>query len=199
MIAASYLLGCFTSGYYLVRWRTGQDIRREGSRSAGATNVGRSLGRVGFLLTFFIDFAKGAFAVWMAVQFDLSPFAISLVLLAVILGHIYPIQLAFGGGKGIATSLGALLVFDWRAALILFALFLPFYGLFRRFTLSGLLAYALLPLAVYFFDRDLSKAACLSLLAGLILLAHRTNIREEIARMLVRRQEKAQPYNQNAS
>src|ERR1051325_4892559 len=90
IIAASYLLGCFTSGYYLVRWRTGQDIRREGSRSSGATNVGRSIGRVGFVLTFFLDFAKGAIAVWVAAEFDLNPLAISLVLLAVILGHIFP-------------------------------------------------------------------------------------------------------------
>src|SRR5690242_19700244 len=60
-----YIFGCFTTGYYLVRWRTGQDIRELGSGSCAGRNVGRQLGKAGFFLTVLGDFWKGAFAVLM--------------------------------------------------------------------------------------------------------------------------------------
>src|ERR1035441_2499722 len=66
---AAYALGCFTTGYYLVRWRTGQDVREVGSGSVGARNVGRLLGRQGFLATMLCDFGKGMLAVWGARRF----------------------------------------------------------------------------------------------------------------------------------
>src|SRR5256886_13136692 len=100
-----YALGCFTSGYYLVRWRTGDDIRWLGSGSVGATNVGRVLGRPGFLLTVLCDFFKGLFAVWLARYFQLNPTGTVLTMVAVAIGHIWPAQLWFHGGKGLATLL----------------------------------------------------------------------------------------------
>src|SRR6266511_3032112 len=112
MLLVGYALGCFTSGYYLVRWRTGDDIRLIGSGSVGATNVGRVLGRPGFLLTVLGDFFKGLFAVWLARYFQLKPTGVMLVMIAVSAGHIWPVQLWFRGGKGVATSLGALMMFD---------------------------------------------------------------------------------------
>jgi glycerol-3-phosphate acyltransferase PlsY len=60
VILACYGLGCFTAGYYWVRWRTGLDIRRQGSGNVGARNVGRFLGSAGFAITFVLDLAKGA-------------------------------------------------------------------------------------------------------------------------------------------
>src|SRR5436190_730492 len=58
-----YIFGCFTTGYYLVRWKTGQDIREISSGSCGARNVSRILGRNGFFLTVVGDVLKGVFAV----------------------------------------------------------------------------------------------------------------------------------------
>jgi acyl phosphate:glycerol-3-phosphate acyltransferase len=72
MILCSYLLGCCTAGYYWMRLRTGQDIRRLGSGNVGARNVGRSLGTSGFAVTFFFDFLKGALAVWLARWMELG-------------------------------------------------------------------------------------------------------------------------------
>src|SRR5438876_12400826 len=95
-----YALGCFTSGYYLVRWRTGDDIRWLGSGSVGATNVGRVLGRPGFFLTVLCDFFKGVFAVWLARYFQLNPTGTVLTMVAVAIGHIWPAQLWFHGGRG---------------------------------------------------------------------------------------------------
>src|SRR5260221_14562881 len=60
---ASYALGCFTAGYYLVRVLTRKDIRQIGSSSVGARNVGRVLGPIGFALVLFFDVTKGALAV----------------------------------------------------------------------------------------------------------------------------------------
>src|SRR5437667_3775423 len=69
LLAACYSLGCCTVGYYWVRWRTGLDLRFQGSGNLGAKNVGRLLGPSGFLVTLLIDGAKGALAVRLALLF----------------------------------------------------------------------------------------------------------------------------------
>jgi len=112
----AYSLGCLTTGYYLVRTRTGQDLRALGSGSVGARNVGRLLGWRGFVLTVLGDFCKGALAVWAARHFTTDDRLVLLAMLAVVAGHVWPAQLHFQGGKGMATTLGALLVTigSWR-------------------------------------------------------------------------------------
>ena len=95
VMLAGYALGCFTSGYYLVRWRTGHDIRMLGSGSVGATNVSRVLGLSGFFLTVLCDFGKGMLAVWLAEYFRINPTATVLTMLAVTTGHVWPAQLWF--------------------------------------------------------------------------------------------------------
>src|SRR5947209_17495647 len=119
----AYALGCFTTGYYLVRVRTGQDVRDFGSGNVGAKNVGRILGSWAFFATVIVDCAKGAFAVWAARHFTNDPILLCVAVLAVAIGHVWPVQLHFRGGKGIATSLAALLVYDFHliaAFLVLF-------------------------------------------------------------------------------
>ena len=184
MILAGYVLGCFTAGYYLVRWRTGEDIRLTGSGSVGATNVGRLLGRPGFMLTVLLDFSKGVFAVWLADYFRLKPEPMMMTMLAVAAGHIWPMQLWFRGGKGVATSLGAILVFDYVIALVYAGLFLALFGLMRNFVLAGLLAFAITPLALFLAGFPLTSVFGLSALAVLILIAHRKNVREEMSKVL---------------
>ena len=107
-VAGAYLLGCFASGYYLVRWRLGRDIRDLGSGSIGARNVGRNLGPAGFALTLLLDLAKGAVAVELPAQLHATAWARALALAAVVAGHVWPVQLGFRGGKGVAPSVGAL-------------------------------------------------------------------------------------------
>src|ERR1051326_6912553 len=141
---ACYLLGCFTSGYYWVRWRTGCDIRER-----GRGNVGGMLGPPAFVATLLLDLGKGALAVGMALYFGLQPEMVIASMLAVVVGHNWPMQLRFHGGKGIATSLGALLAYDSFLLVILAALLLPLLALSRNFTVSGLLALALSPLVAF--------------------------------------------------
>ena len=135
---ASYILGCFTTGFYYVRLRTEQDIRDLGSGSVGAKNVGRVLGWRGFCVTLLGDFAKGGLAVWAAQHFTPDNRLVAVALLAVVVGHVWPAQLRFHGGKGIATSLGGLLVYDYRLALIFAVLFTGAFATLRRTVLPGL-------------------------------------------------------------
>src|SRR5258706_16445510 len=118
LIFACYALGCCTAGYYWVRWRTGLDLRFQGSGNIGARNVGRIVGPSGFVVTLLIDGLKGALVVRLALYLGAGPDIVVACLVAVIVGHNWPLQLRFHGGKGIATSMGALLAYDGMIVLI---------------------------------------------------------------------------------
>jgi len=107
-LVGAYALGCFGTGYYLVRAQTGRDIREIGSGSLGARNVGRVLGRSGLCVTLLADFAKGGLAVWAARHLTGTEVLTGVALLAVTVGHVWPVQLGFRGGKGVATAVRTL-------------------------------------------------------------------------------------------
>ncbi len=195
LILASYVAGCFTAGYYYVRWRTGRDIRELGSGSVGARNVGRAVGWGGFVVTFLADFGKGALVAGTGLHFGFRAEVIVAAMLAVVVGHNWPMQLRFHGGKGIATSFGAVIAYDPFVALVLVGLFAPVYLVLRSFTLSGLLAFALSPLVVFLWGAENAEVAALSFLAILALVSHRKNIREEIARSFPHRPVKEAPMH----
>jgi len=183
----AYVLGCFTTGYYLVRVRTGRDIRGQGSGSVGAKNVGRTLGWTGFSVTLLGDVGKGTFAVWAASHWTRDPHYLALAMIAVVVGHIWPAQLRFHGGKGVATYLGALLLYDYHLTVAFVLLFVALFAFVRKSVLPGLFAFVCLPLVSYYLKRDSVEALELSLLAGLILVAHRKNLTEEILHYVERR------------
>jgi glycerol-3-phosphate acyltransferase PlsY len=178
---AAYLLGCFTVGYYLVRARTGKDIREIGSGSVGARNVGRVLGKSGFVITLLCDSGKGTLAVWLAQEWTNNGRAALLAMLAVVCGHIWPIQLRFRGGKGVATSFGALLMFDYRVALTILVLFLGGFAVTRKSLFPAMFAFVCLPLVGWFFEHSNSTTALLAVLSAAILFAHRKNLADEFA------------------
>ena len=181
VVSAGYLLGCITSAYYWVRWRTGEDIRRQGSGNVGARNAGRLLGRKAFAIVFLVDLAKGAAAVWLARRFQLGENVVLVVMLAVVTGHIWPVQLRFQGGKGLSTLAGVMLAFDWPLVLAVGGL-AGAIGLFSRHAaLSLLTAIAAAPALAFLLGRGGAEIAGVAALAGLVLWAHRRNLREEIA------------------
>jgi acyl phosphate:glycerol-3-phosphate acyltransferase len=192
-VLEAYVLGCFATGYYLVRARTGKDLRTLESGSLGARNAGRFLGRTGFAITLLGDFGKGALAVWIAREWTEDNRLALLALLAVVLGHIWPAQLRFHGGKGVATSLGALLVFDYRVALMFPVLFLPGFALARKSLLPAMFAFACLPMIAWFLDRGNFTVAVLAILTVMILIAHRKNLTDEFAVLAARRTAAAKP------
>ena len=185
--AGSYVLGCFSTGYYLVRKRTGQDIRELGSGSTGARNAGRVLGRNGFLLTMAGDLAKGGLAVWLAWVLTGDDRVELLAWLAVVAGHVWPAQLGFRGGKGVSTSLMGLLVYDWRLALIYCLVFGAGLAVMRRPVAASLAAFALLPGASWWLGGEPAQTWGISVLAGMVILAHHRNVVEGIAELWSRR------------
>jgi len=184
---AAYLLGCFATGYYLVRFRLGQDIRDLGSGSAGARNVGRQLGWQGFLLTVLGDCGKGALAVWPTRHFTTDNRLVLVAMVAVVVGHVWPVQLHLRGGKGMATSLGALIVYDFKLALVFGLLFAAGSTALRKTVLPGLFALACLPLLSWYLAHSPAELAGTSVLAGVVLLAHRGNLAAEFSQFLARR------------
>lgn len=180
--AAAYALGCFAAAYYLVRLVKGQDIRQLNTGTVGGRNAGRVLGKGGFVIVAFLDGLKGLVAVLLARYLGLTGWWLAPVLLAVLAGHMWPAQLGFRGGKGIATLVGALLMYNYLIPLVLLVLFLVVYVLLRSLTLGFLLALALLPFTLLALRLPLVEVVTVALLAVLIIFRHRENIRERLAR-----------------
>lgn len=179
----AYLLGSFPAGYLLGRlW--GVNVLQWGSGRTGGTNVLRSAGTLPALITGAIDVAKGALAVWLAGQLAPEEFqAIAEVLagVAVILGHNHSLFLGFRGGAGVGTSLGALSVIYWPAAVALLVLLLVIIAATRYASIGSLTVMTLMPLILL----GVALAGILSLtyvgyglLAwAIIAYSHRPNIR----------------------
>jgi glycerol-3-phosphate acyltransferase PlsY len=180
VVFAAYALGCFSAGYYLVYFYSRKDVREFGSASTGATNVGRQLGTSGFLTTLLIDGTKGALGVWAAQSMGFDAARAMLILIAVVAGHIWPLQLRRRGGKGIAPALGGILLFDYRLAAALILVCTVGYGFTRRFTLSGLVAVTLSPIVAMVLGYS-DVVIPLLALALVILIAHRENLQEIFA------------------
>jgi glycerol-3-phosphate acyltransferase PlsY len=176
LLVGSYAMGCVVGAYYLVRWRHGADLRTLGSGNAGARNAGRVLGPAGFTLSLLVDAGKGALVVWLAQRLDVPSFGVVLAMVGVVVGHVWPVQLRFRGGKGAATALGIMIMFDPRATVILVAILAVALLVTRRFTISGLLAIALAPSVCAYTGHPPLEIAGLTLMAAIIMYAHRTNL-----------------------
>lgn len=187
-ILLAYLLGGICTGYYLVRIKQKLDIRDHGSGGVGARNVGRVLGKPGFAITLFGDGLKGLVAVALARQFEAVEPAVSLVLVSVIAGHIWPLPLQFRGGRGIATAVGAYLAYDLYLALLLLGITMVLMVFRRGFILSGLAAFLLLPLVAYVLKQPGHVVAGLAGASVIILFAHRERIRKAFGDALPQRE-----------
>lgn len=187
VLVVAYLLGCFSTGYYLARWRTGQDIRSVGSGSTGSSNAGRLLGKSGFVMTAVGDIGKGVLAMLLGVYAGLEAWLLAAVLLAVVAGHLYPIQLGFRGGKGLATGIGALLVLDWRLTLTVLVLLGLAVLLTRQRTFSVIGCLLLAPLLALLWGHPPAVAAVLVVVVVLLVYGYRSNINEAVARVRARR------------
>lgn len=179
----AYLLGSVPWGLVLTRTFTSVDIRRQGSGNIGATNVRRLAGTPLGLLTLAGDLLKGAVPVYLAANVTgLDPIQqalfVSVVALAAFAGHLFPLYLKLkGGGKGVATAAGCFLVISPLsvfAALIAFLLILCWSG---RVSAGSLSAAAVLPAAVWWSLRSPVYCGCAVLMAALIVLRHKDNIR----------------------
>ncbi len=184
----AYVLGCLATGFYLVKFRTGKDIRSVESGNIGARNVGRILGKTGFFITFFGDLAKGVLAVLLArVLSQNDPLATGAAILGALAGHLWPAQLGFRGGKGVSTGLGAVLMFDYRLAVPLAAAAVVGYLVARMSVPAGMFMFACLPPSSWWFRHDVRVVAILAVACAMIITAHRSNLARDFAAMRARR------------
>lgn len=183
VILLSYALGCFAFGYYLVRWRTGGDLRQIGSGATGGRNASRALGASGAVITALGDVLKGALAMAIALRFKLDLWAIAFVMIAVLAGHIWPLQLGFKGGKGLSPALGAILMFDYRVALLAVAIAVLLFLISRRNELFFLIGVASTPITAFFLGHEREIVAGMVAVIVIIWYAHRANIRESLRKL----------------
>jgi glycerol-3-phosphate acyltransferase PlsY len=176
----AYLAGSIPFGLIIGK-RRGVDVRTTGSGNIGATNVARALGKKIGLLVLVLDALKGALPMAAVQVFDLGDrggsHLVTVVGLAAIIGHCFPLWLRFHGGKGVATALGVFLVLDPMSTGIAVAVFLAFYGAFRVVSLGSMAGAIAYPLLLWVFDRPPAWID-LSVLAGILVVAkHHENIR----------------------
>ena len=187
-VVAAYLIGSVPFGYLTALWFRGIDIRTVGSGNIGATNVGRVLGFRFFLLVFAFDLLKGLLPTLYLPKLAAGaagqalPALGVLVALATILGHNFPAYLKLRGGKGVATSLGALFALDPVASGCAAVGFLVYLSVTRYVSLSSILGGMTFAAAHFVrgghpWDRDHFPMSLLTVgLLGLLVARHRKNL-----------------------
>jgi glycerol-3-phosphate acyltransferase PlsY len=181
LIALAYGLGSIPTGLLIGRWQTGVDIRQHGSGNIGMTNVLRAVGKGAAALTLLGDLAKGLLPVLLARARVSSPWAIGLVALAAIVGHMYPMFAGFHGGKGVATTLGAFMPLLPGPLLIAFVVFVVCAALRRQVSLGSLAAAASLPIVALLWGAPAGYVFYALVAAALIWYRHRDNIQRLLA------------------
>jgi len=176
---AAYLLGSISFAILVSRAMRLPDPRSYGSGNPGATNVLRTGKTLAAVLTLAGDAGKGWLAVWLASLF--LPASVSLVGLAVFLGHLFPVFHRFVGGKGVATAAGILFGLDWRIGLGTLATWLIILGLFRYSSLASLVSAAFAPFFTALLLGFDAEAACVLVIAALLVWRHQENIARLIA------------------
>lgn len=173
---SAYFLGNILTGALISKYFYHKGIHSEGSGNPGARNAGRLFGKKAFIATFLGDATKGAIAVLVAGALHIDTNGVLLVLLAVTLGHIYPIVYKFRGGKGVSTFIGGLLAFNPIVFGVFILAFLLLYPFIKSFTLAGMGAILTLPIILYGFSYQTLSIFITCLLSALVIFAHRHNI-----------------------
>lgn len=180
--AAAYAVGCFSTAYYLVLLLHGGDIRTLETGTAGARNAARVLGPKAGVAVALADIVKGAAAVWAGTLVAGNPQLSPLLAASAIAGHVWPAQLGFRGGKGLATGFGALLWLYPAAAAAAVAVNVCLSLLSRSVTMGTLAATASIPVLAYATGVGLRPALLLAIPCAVVIFAHRGNIRAAFAR-----------------
>jgi len=181
LIAVGYGLGSIPTGLLIARWQKGVDIRQHGSGNIGMTNVLRAVGKGPAVLTLVGDLAKGLIPVLLARAWLTSPWAIGLVALAAVVGHLYPLFAGFHGGKGVATTLGVFIPLLPGPLLIAFVVWAACVAFRRQVSLGSLVAAASLPMAALLWGAPAAYILDALLAAALIWYRHRENIERLLA------------------
>ena len=189
----AYLIGSVNFSIIISKKMAGFDVREKGSGNAGTTNMLRSVGKKAALITLICDILKGVVSIGIAMiignivkNLD-RELLLQIAGIAVVLGHTFPIFFGFKGGKGVATSLGVLLLSNWQIGLICLVFALVLMALTRMVSLGSCAAAILFPVLTLFINQNYTVLSegkngnvyfvYSVILAIIVLYNHRENIK----------------------
>lgn len=196
MAIIAYLIGSINFSIIISKKMAGFDVREKGSGNAGSTNVLRTVGVKAAVLTLICDILKGVVPILLGLLVGLiagenanSAIIVEIAALAVVIGHTFPVFFRFKGGKGVATSLGVILVVNWKIGLICLIFALTLMAITRMVSLGSISAAVLFAILTLFIrdsyvggvEFDFSFIIFGILLASLVIFNHRTNLKRIIA------------------
>ena len=182
----AYLLGSISFSVIISKKMAGFDVREKGSGNAGSTNVLRTVGKKAAILTLICDCLKGVIAVLIAfiagkIMKNLDgALLVQLAGIFVIIGHTFPVFFKFKGGKGVATSLGVLLMVNWQIGLICLVFALIIMALTRFVSLGSVAAAILFPVLTIFIHTNYlvpgNYIVFGIILGAFVIFNHRSNV-----------------------
>ena len=186
----AYLVGSINFSVIISKRMAGFDVREKGSGNAGTTNMLRSIGVKAAVITLLCDILKGVVVILIAILIGNivdgldDALLVQLAGIVVIIGHTFPIFFGFKGGKGIATSLGVLLMINWQIGLICLVFALILMAITRMVSVGSIAAAILFPVLVVFIGQNYivpvnnwSYLIFSIIIAILVLFNHRENLK----------------------
>ena len=185
----AYLIGSISFSVIISKKMAGFDVREKGSGNAGATNMLRSVGKKAAALTLLGDALKGGVAILVAIIVGKiaknadKALLVQIAGILVVVGHTFPVFFGFKGGKGVATSLGVLLMTNWQIGLICLVFALLLMALTKMVSMGSVGAAILFPVLVLFIHTKFTVSEGSGYLVYSIILAllvafnHRSNIK----------------------
>ncbi len=192
MAIIAYAIGSINFSVIFSKKFAGFDVREKGSGNAGTTNMLRSVGKKAAAITLICDILKGVIAIGIAIILGYIPdmnkeLLIQIAGVCVILGHTFPVFFGFKGGKGVATSLGVLLLSNWQIGLICLVFALVLMILTRMVSVGSCGAAILFPVLTLFINENYTVLTegksgntyfiYSVILAIIVLFNHRSNIK----------------------
>lgn len=190
MAIIAYLIGSINFSVILSKKMAGFDVREKGSGNAGTTNMLRSVGKKAAAITLVCDILKGVIAILIAMAvgkiFKNSNGALLVQIagVAVILGHTFPIFFKFKGGKGVATSLGVLIMSNWQIGLICLVFALILIALTQMVSVGSIAAAVLYPVLTLFIPQNYIVPGNYLIYSVVLAIVIVFNHRENVKRLL---------------
>ena len=187
MAVIAYAIGSVNFSIIFSKKFAGFDVREKGSGNAGSTNMLRSVGKGPAALTLICDILKGVVTILLAIGIgkiatEVKPeILVQIAGVFVVVGHTFPVYFGFKGGKGVATSLGILLLINWQIGLICLVFALAIMIFTRMVSLGSIMVSILFPILTIFITEnyivDGNYIVFGFIMAAIVIFNHRANIK----------------------
>ena len=182
----AYLIGSINFSVILSKKMAGFDVREKGSGNAGTTNMLRAVGKKAAAITLICDILKGVISILIAILIGNmvnrnQALLVQIAGVAVIIGHTFPVFFKFKGGKGVATSLGVLIMSNWKIGLICLVFAIILIILTRMVSVGSIATAILYPVLTLFIPENYIVPGYYLIysiiLAIIVIFNHRENVK----------------------